>query len=308
MSMVLTAFECLEPDIIVSSIPDNQVFHASRKALQNSNVFRDMFSCCDSRTTPADQIVRLDEHASNLTVLLNVLHNPPGLPIQIHSYTKHYRDRNSAQSYHLFQRQYDPGTVIPLPVIPLLLTLADKYCIESITETLSVHLSAHAPIDPLRVYGYAVAFGLGTAASTASQYLDPMASYDASQVEVIPTVAAYHRVLVLQNFRVQALRRILSGEEIFPHGYGLCTSHQRQTTSLWEARRTYLLGRIQSNTDVACEMDIVRQLLADCKICHKACSAAVDMLGYKCRRVIRRVDQLKEATDGDDPINGIYDL
>ncbi len=38
--MVLTAFECLEPDIIVSSIPDNQVFHASRKALENSNVFR----------------------------------------------------------------------------------------------------------------------------------------------------------------------------------------------------------------------------------------------------------------------------
>ncbi|KAK0208491.1 hypothetical protein DFS33DRAFT_449110 [Desarmillaria ectypa] len=305
MSMTLTTFECLEPDIIVSSIPDNQVFHASRKALENSNVFCDMFNCCDSRITPADQIVRLDEHASNLTVLLNVLHNPPGLPI----HTKHYRDHNSAQYNHLFQRQYyNPGTIIPLPVIQLLLTLADKYCIESITETLSVHLSAHAPTDPLRVYGYAVAFSLGTAASTASQYLDPIASYGASEVEVIPTVAAYHRVLVLQNFRVQALRRILSGEEIFPYGYGLCTSHQRQTTSLWEARRTYLLGKIQSNTDVAGEMDVIRPLLSDCKICHKACSAAVDMLGYKCRRVIRRVDQHKETTDGDDPINGLYDL
>lgn len=306
--MVLAAFECLEPDIIVSSIPDDQVFHASRKALENSNVFRDMFRCCDSRTSRTDEIVRLDEHASNLTVLLNVLHYPPRSPIRVHSHTKPYRNRNSAQSNHLSQPQYDPGTVIPLPIIPLLLSLADKYCIESITETLSIHLSAHALTDPLRVYGYAVAFGLGTAASTASQYLDPMASYAAAQVEVIPTVAAYHRVLVLQNFRVQALRRILSGEEIFPHGYGLCPSHQRQTTSIWEARRTFLMGRIQSNTDVAGEMDIVRPLLTDCKICHKACSAAVDMLGYKCRRVIRRVDQLKETTDGDVPINGIYDL
>ncbi len=221
-----------------------------------------MFRCCDSRTTRTDEIVRLDEHASNLTVLLNVLHYPICPPIRVHSHTKPYRDRNSAQSN---QRQYNPGTVIPLPIIPLLLSLADKYCIESITETLSVHLSAHAPTDPLRVYGYAVAFGLGTAASMASQYLDPMASYAASQVEVIPTVAAYHRVLVLQNFRVQALRRILSGEEIFPHGafpsawhnvvlmlrplagYGLCASHQRQTTSIWEARRSFLMGGIQSS-------------------------------------------------------------
>lgn len=306
--MVLTAFECLEPDIIISSIPDNQVFPASRRAIENSQVFRDMFSCCDSRTTCVNEIIRLDERASNLTVLLNVLHNPPGLPVQVHSHAIHYRDNNSAQSNHLFQPQYIPGTVIPLPVIPLLLTLADKYCIESITETLSIHLSAHAPTDSLRVYGYAVAFNLGTVASMASQYLDPMASYGASQVAVIPTVAAYHRVLVLQNIRVQALRRILSGEEIFPHGYGLCTSHQRQTTSLWEARRTYLLGRIQSNTDVAGEMDIVRPLFTDCKTCHKACSAAVDMLGYKCRRVIRRVDQLREMTDGDLLVDGIYDL
>jgi len=63
-------------------------------------------------------------------------------------------------------------------------------------------------------------------------------------------------------------------------------------------------------TDVAGEMDALTDTFHDCKTCHKACVAAVDMLTvrlayschplpdllaltqYKCRRMPRRLDQL----------------
>jgi len=115
-------------------------------------------------------------------------------------------------------------------------------------------------------------------------------------------------------------------------GYGKCQFHWELSEASWDRQRKALIGRIECGapftackkrkrkklldfndlvTDVAGEMDALTDTFADCKTCHKACIAAVEMLAvrsfpnflslpslihemdkYKCTRMPRRVDQI----------------
>jgi len=85
------------------------------------------------------------------------------------------------------------------------------------------------------------------------------------------------------------LRRLLLAEEIFPRGYGQCSSHKDKTLALWKHRKNEIILQIEAATDIAAEMGSLQQELASCTTCQKACTAAVDMLAYKCRRLPKSI-------------------
>lgn len=291
-----TSFHCENPDFIVRSIPDDVDFAVNRAAMQTSEVFRDMFSCCDTgsdaSTVPLREgIVDLHEPADTLVVLLRLLHYPPPLPVLESS-------EGTQPSGHLPKKRYDPASVIPLPILfSLLYRLADKYALpNSTTESLNEHLFAHAPSFPIPVYGFACCHGMDYIASEASQYMMPLASYRAAEIaQLIPTVEAYHKIVRLQDLRLKVLRNLLLEEDIFPYGYGACPSHRQETNTRWDTKRKSLALKIDIMTDVAGEMaTITQELPRGCKECHKACNAAVEMLAYKCRKAPRSIDHLPE--------------
>ncbi|KAJ3966766.1 hypothetical protein EV361DRAFT_973458 [Lentinula raphanica] len=273
-------FQCSNPDFHVRSVQNNEIFAVRRQALSTSKVFRDMFTCCGE----SEQTLDLHESADNLSALLNLLHRPPPPPTQI-----------KRDEYHLIPKVWnDPKTVIPLPLLPRLFTLADKYALpESVVGVLGKHLLAHAPEEPLMVYILALSQDLHHVASQTSQYLQPMANYDLDEVKAIP-VEAYHRVVQLQDTRVKAMRKYLLSEDIFPHGYGSCATHSRETTHLWNSKRMSLAVKVETLTDVAGEMEIAayQEPIQSCAVCRKACVAAVEMLRYKCRKIPKTVDKL----------------
>ncbi|KAF4623965.1 hypothetical protein D9613_001631 [Agrocybe pediades] len=283
MTLTWTTFICPKPDFKVRSLVDGATFPATRSALLNSDVFGDMFACCDSeKSGQQDEVLELQESSSELAALLRLLHDPPAPPTELPLEDK-------------FQKvTYDPATVIPLPLLlSLLFRLADKYAInESVVATLRMHLRANARAYPLEVYGFATLHNMEWEASEASQYILPLASYRFEEIKLIPNVVAYHKLVRLQDFRVKAFRDLLLGEEIFPHGYGECATHVEKTTDSWDRQRKALMGRIECVTDVAGEMATLIETFNNCKICHKACTAAVDMLAYKCKRMPRRLNQL----------------
>ncbi|EKM83435.1 hypothetical protein AGABI1DRAFT_123764 [Agaricus bisporus var. burnettii JB137-S8] len=212
---------------------------------------------------------------------------------------------------------------------PTLFDLADKYGLSiDIFRALCSHLLAHAPTHPLRVYGFAASFEchhqrcrkarpspsvieensspadqrfgidaekemekeMRKVASKASQFLEPVGSYPMEEVlDAIPDVRALHRVVRLQHLRVKVLRDALNESEIFPKGYGTCLSHRENTMDCWDRQRKALAGKIDSGTDVAGEMELFVDTLAQCKTCHKAGVAAVEMLAYVCYRLLLQV-------------------
>lgn len=182
-----------------------------------------MFSCCEAgQELEDDQVLDLHETAGVLAALLRLLHFPPSPP------TLYPHDVNQEKlKMHSQRRRYDPATVIPLPLLlSLLFGLVDKYALpDAVSESLSVHLFAHAATYPLPVYGFAVRHGMDKVAMEASQYLMPLASYRLDEVAVIPSVEAYHKVLQLQYFRMKVLRDLVLGEDIFPHGTSLFERH-----------------------------------------------------------------------------------
>ncbi|KAJ4476716.1 hypothetical protein J3R30DRAFT_3292640 [Lentinula aciculospora] len=275
------SFQCSNADFYVRSVQDNEIFMVRRQALYNSEVFRDMFTCCGE----FEEILELHESADNLSALLNLLHHPPQPPTQL-----------KRDNFNLIPKVWnDPKTVIPLPLLPSLFELADKYALpsDSVTEVLGEHLLANAPEEPVAVYVFALSQGLHRVASKTSQFLQPMANYRLEEVKMIP-VEAYHRVVQLQDTRVKAMRKHLLSEEIFPHGYGYCPSHSRETTQLWHSKRMSLAVKVETLTDVAGEMEIIayQEPVQSCAVCRKACVAAVEMLRYKCRKIPRTVDKL----------------
>ncbi|KAH7880427.1 uncharacterized protein C8R40DRAFT_252575 [Lentinula edodes] len=275
------SFQCSNADFHVRSVHDNELFAVRRQALCSSEVFRDMFTCCGE----SEETLDLHETADSLAALLILLHHPPQPP------TKIKRDK-----YNLIPKVWnDPKTVIPLPLLPRLFELADKYALppDSVTEVLGEHLLAHASEEPLTVYVIAHSQELHRIASQASQFLQPMANYSLHEVKAIP-IEAYHRFVQLQDTRVKAMRKYLLSEDIFPHGYGICASHSRETTQLWHSKRMSLAVKVETLTDVAGEMEIVvyQEPVQSCAVCRKACIAAVEMLRYKCRKIPRTVDKL----------------
>ncbi|KDR84793.1 hypothetical protein GALMADRAFT_217858 [Galerina marginata CBS 339.88] len=279
--MSWVTFRCEKPDFQVRSSVDGTTCPVSRAALLNSEVFRDMFASCDPNISEGE-VLELQESGGELAALLRLLHHPPSPPSELPVEDK-FREI-----------QYDPATVIPLPLLlSLLFRLADKYAItDSVTKALRIHLRANARAHALEVYGFATLHEMDWEASEASQYVLPVASYRFEEIKLIPNVVAYHKLVRLQDFRMKALRDLLLGEDIFPHGYGECSPHREKTSASWDRQRKALVGRIDSATDVAGEMGVLTNTFITCKICHKACTAAVEMLAYKCRRLPRRLDQL----------------
>ncbi|KAK7064529.1 ras protein [Favolaschia claudopus] len=283
-------------DFLVRSGYDGSTFAVNRAKLEKgSHVFHDMFSCCDSAAgdDEAQQLLDLHEPESSLSVLLRLLHDPPDPPVE------YKREPNAEKFTTQLPVRYDVSTAIPLPVLRLLLQLADKYALSGPTlESLRAHLLAHAPADGLTVYGLSLSFGdMPSVVAESSQHILPLPWYSSEEVKVVPTVEDYHNVLRLQAFRVKALQNILLQEDLFPHGYGMCPTHSTSAAAIWERTRLILARKIETNTDVAGEMESLVYIFQSCATCSKAFKAAVDMLAYKCRRVPRRLDQLPD--DGD---------
>ncbi|KAF9499912.1 hypothetical protein BDN71DRAFT_77761 [Pleurotus eryngii] len=278
-------FECDSPDFAIHSIPDNEQFLVRRDILNGSQVFNDMFACCSSggsTDTPLDQL-KIDEKAETLHLLLQLLHSPPPAPIPIHI-------KNKSEISQIRTRTHESDSMIPWPLLPALLHLADKYMLsQHLVDSLHEHLLAHVPVYPLEVYGFACQHGLDRIASKASKYIPPVAGFSIQEIKVIPTVEAYHRLVQLQDNRVKAMRKILLEEDMFPFNYGICLPHHEEARALWDKARRRLIGRIETDTDVGGEMTYVSESFDSCDACSKACTAAVEMLSYKCSRVTKGI-------------------
>ncbi|KAJ7042571.1 hypothetical protein C8F04DRAFT_945863 [Mycena alexandri] len=281
-------------DFLVRSYVDRSTFAVNRAKLEDgSHVFRDMFSCCDASAGDANpQVLDLHEPESALSALLRLIHSPPAQPV------RYPREPIGEKVNTQLPIQYDRSTAIPLPVLRVLFCLVDKYALsdQDVLESLQAHLLANAPgQDALTVYGLSLALDMPYAVSSeASQYLLPLAWYSPDEIKAIPTVTDYHNVNRLQAFRVKALQDILLRENLFPHGYGKCPTHSTSAVAVWERTRLLLAPKIETNTDVAGEMESLVYIFQSCSTCCKAFNAAVDMLAYKCRRVPRRLDQLPD--------------
>jgi hypothetical protein len=177
-----------------------------------------MFTCCQQANVSVDgdisQTLDLAEPTQVIIVLLRLLHDPPGPPLEMPD------DASDFSSSRLYRKQYDWRTVIPLPLITsTVFDVFDKYILNpSIVDTVWLHVAAHASTDPLPVYGFATLHGKAKIASWASQYVMPLASYRAEEIKVIPTVEAYHKLVRLEALRLKSLKTILLSEDIFPHG------------------------------------------------------------------------------------------
>ncbi|KAJ6574772.1 hypothetical protein B0H19DRAFT_1125714 [Mycena capillaripes] len=255
-----------------------------------------MFACCDASRGADDthpQVLDLHEPEGTLSALLRLLHSPPAPPVQFQ------REPIGKKVNTQLPIRYDLATAIPLPLLRLLLHLADKYALSDLTvlDSLSAHLLAHAPSDALTVYGLSLTLGdMPYVVSESSQYILPLARYSSDEVKVVPTVTDYHNVLRLQTLRVKALQDILlhKDSDLFPHDYGMCATHNSGAEAAWDRARIILVRKIEANTDVAGEMESLVYIFQSCGTCYKAFNAAVDMLAYKCRWVPRRLDQLPD--------------
>ncbi|KAJ3541218.1 hypothetical protein NM688_g6116 [Phlebia brevispora] len=293
--MVLPVFLCNHADLKVRSVPDGDVFKVKRECLvEGSEVLRDMFACCDASRTMQDvpedgwQIMDLQESGPQLNILFNFLHHPPD---NFHSSAAMAKPKDFTR---IVQNTL-PANAIPYPLLRILFGLADKYAFsKDLVDCLKSHLVAYTSTYPLHVYGYATELGLDEIAAQASMYLlhPPLTSYSAEDMRAIPTGEAYHKLVLLHDFRVKKLQGLLEEAEIFPHGYGACPRHSHRLQNLWESRKSVVFSEIQAATDVAAEMSAVSEGTADCQVCNKACTAAVAMLGYKCGKLPRRIDQI----------------
>ena len=182
----------------------------------------------------------LQESAAQLNILFHVLHHLPDAFVPPES--------DKAKDFTRIQTSV-PEHAIPFPLMPALFNLADKYAFsQELTERLYSHLAAYTSTYPLRVYGLAVGLGLDKIAAKASMYLlhPPLASYSTEEMRVIPTAEAYHKLVLLHDFRIRRLKEILIEAEIFPHGYGECSRHASRANTLWANRKDQIVNKIQA--------------------------------------------------------------
>lgn len=213
-----------------------------------------MFDCCDpgistSMRSDSDQALDLDETSDVMNILLWLLHIPPPPPER----TKESKVLKGSP-LSTDQLNFEPGSVIPFPLLPRMLQLADKYILsDNLSRSLLVHLSAHVSSYPLKVYAIAVQRGLNALAVDASKYLlhPPLSCYSLRDIKDIPTPEAWHMLVLLHDVRIRGLREILLGEEIFPHGYGTCASHKERAVSLWTQKKMDIVLKIEAG-DIRC--------------------------------------------------------
>jgi len=212
-----------------------------------------------------DQELELPEPSQALSVLFRLLHEPLTRTPSAHG-----------------------GGAIPLPLLPALFRLVDKYALtHELEETLAAHLSTHAPAHPLSVYSLATTLGLDKVASDATAHLlkKPLHEYTAEEVATIPSVQAYHALVVLHAHRQARLREVLLAEELFPKDYQLCTTHGDATRDIWKRKANYVWGHVHAGTDIAEEMSSLLDAASvrDCKRCHMGCVRSVEMIRVRPR-------------------------
>ncbi|KAI5124462.1 hypothetical protein M0805_008345 [Coniferiporia weirii] len=271
------SFSYPDPDFSIRCLPEGIEFGVKKaKLAEGSEVFFDMFSCCEQEKEPAHDM-EVYESASTFSILLRLLHDPPSVCPKEGGRT-------------------ELNAVIPLPILPRLFYLADKYAISaSITHNLHTHLAKHASTSPLVVYGLATQLSLPDIADEASAFLVslPLHAYKPEEIKVIPAAEAYHRLLQLQRHRTLKIRELLANTDLFPHMYGACPVHVNSAKAIWEKERGMLVLRTDAGTDVAAEMSAkLESLTSKCSTCKKACQAATDMLNYKISKVPSRISRL----------------
>lgn len=177
--------------------------------------------------------------------------------------------------------------IIPFPLLRPLYDLADKYdLIPPLVELLHEHIKNAAGSDnALEVYSFAHQEGLISLAAHASSFLlsRPAESYTLDEVERwFPTAASYHRLVMLQAHQVKELRRVLSGEELFPHGYGYCAQHGKAATASWQAQKEKILHLVSPGMDIVVAMSTVKYTVPKtCSACPMAMERALAMLGVR---------------------------
>lgn len=232
-------------------------------------------------------IIDVYEPSTDIQLLIRLLHDD--IPV----YPK--------KSYS--ETSIDPSIpAIPLPILLQLFDLGDKYVLsEHNMNTLYSHLSAYAATNPLLVYGRAVKYGLSDIADTASVYLmaTRLDTLTPAQVRVIPSAEAYHKIVLLQQYRKTKITELLMNSELFPYGYGKCSAHFNLAITKWETERAALCKLVEAgtlnvflsnptvfsekstslDTDVSAEMSSrLEELSQRCTTCRKAICAATDML------------------------------
>jgi hypothetical protein len=206
-----------------------------------------MFCCCDSgfamsMADDIDQVLDLDERAEVLDILLSLLHTPPEWPESKHQVLVENHSMIAPIAF-------EANSVIPLPLLPRMLHLADKYALsENLQQILVAHMSSHASAHPLEIYAFATGRGLQSLAIDASKHLlhPRLSAYSPKDIKIIPSPEAWQRLVLLHDVRIRGLREILLGEEIFPHGYGTCPSHKDKTISLWSQRKMTIIPKIDA--------------------------------------------------------------
>lgn len=201
-----------------------------------------MFSCCTKEGGSDDSsTIELYETANDVALLIQLLSYPPS--------ELSWKSMIKGTS----QRTFVPmEAVIPHPLLPRLFVLAEKYAFTSpIMNALQTHLAAQAPAAPILVYGIATQYSLPDIADKASAFITaPLDTYSTGQIKIIPNAEAYHKLLLLQNYRKLKMKELLEKEELFPHGYGACVSHKSHAEAVWNETRETLLKELNCGKNV----------------------------------------------------------
>ncbi|KAL5534585.1 hypothetical protein ACEPAG_1048 [Sanghuangporus baumii] len=274
-------------DFTIRCLPEDVTVPVHKlKFVEGSEIFADMFACCDASGEGRNLwSVDLYESVNDMTLLVRLIQDAPqtlsGATV---------REESSEQSLE------HPSAVIPYLLLPRLFALAEKYALKlPVMQILRTHLLAQASIAPLLVYGLATQYSLPEIADDASKFLalTPLERYSLEDIKIVPSAEAYHKLLQLQSYRKRRIKELLMNEDLFPHGYGACSAHKDFAELMWDKRRRNILPNVHSGSDVARIMS--RRLdakIRTCNVCKKAWIAATDMLAYKCRKIARRVTQM----------------